>query len=370
MAYHIALSRPFDLAGINQEAQQGKRPRHTMWDLSQKLGAIVHQPENHPISLLDRLSARLVGQPEHWAMARVMVSKLADDDVVFCAGEDIGFPLAILCKFAQKTPKLAVAVMAPDRPRVRAVSKLFGLGHSISLFITNTQLKAMALRQHLNLAGDRVYQLPEQTDVKFFNPGAVSPTKQRPIIASAGLEQRDYQTLADATRDLDVDVRICAVSPNASAKTRVAFPDPVPSNMEARHYDWHDLLQLYRDADIVAVSLLDNHYSAGLTTLMEAMACRKPVVMTRTSGLAEELIDRGVVRGVQPGDAAGMQRAIAELLSDPQQAETLAQRGYEVLLQEHTSERQIEELAEKLTHLVSQRADEQINASAIQFRQI
>lgn len=351
MVYHVTLSSPFDLEWFNQEARQGKRPRHVMWDVSQQLGATVHDPGQYQVSTFDKLCARFFGQPGQWALSRALVSQLEDNDLVFCTGEDVGIPLAILCKIMGKRPKLAVTVMAPDRPRTRAALKLFSLGQQIDLFLTNTRLKADSLSRCLNLNPDQVHLLSEQTDVKFFTPGAVSADKSRPIVASAGLEQRDYKTLALATQDLDVDVRICAVSPNASPKTCVTFPGVTPKNMVSRHYDWLELRQLYRDADVVAISLLDNHYAAGLTVLMEAMACRKPVVMTRTAGLAERLIDEGYVIGVQPGDAIGMQQAILNLLNHPKLAETLADRGYNLVHHVHASEIYVSNLVSKLESL-------------------
>ncbi|WAL61307.1 glycosyltransferase family 4 protein [Thermocoleostomius sinensis] len=343
MKYHVVLSKPVDLASFNQRAEADHCPRHIMWNLSQQLNATVHKPEHHPITAIDRICARIAGQPEHWALGRALVSQLDENDFVYCQGEDVGLPLAILCKLRGKRPKLAMAVMAPDRPRVRGALQLFGLANQIDLFLTNTKVKSDSLCRYLGLTSDRVFIFSEQTDVKFFTPGEPSPQKTRPIVASAGLEQRDYHTLAEATHNLDLDVRICAVSPNATAK-QSRFPNPMPSNMTAQHYDWTDLRQLYRDANVVAISLLQNQYSAGLTVLMEAMACRRPVVMTRTTGLAEQLIDRGVVLGVEPGDAVGMRQAIMQLLNHPEQAEALAQQGYDLIQQEHTSELHIERI--------------------------
>jgi glycosyltransferase involved in cell wall biosynthesis len=343
LKYHVVLSKPFDLASFNQKAEAGHCPRHIMWNLSQQLDATVHKPEHHAVTAIDRLCARIAGQPEHWALGRALVSQLGEDDFVYCLGEDVGLPLAILCKLMGKRPKLAMAVMAPDRPRVRGALQLFGLASHIDLFLTNTKVKSDSLCRYLRIASDRVFIFSEQTDVKFFTPGEASPHKTRPIVASAGLEQRDYHTLAEATHNLDLDVKVCAVSPNATVK-QSRFPNPMPGNMTAQHYDWPDLRQLYRDANVVAISLLQNQYSAGLTVLMEALACRRPVVMTRTTGLAEQLIDRGVVVGVEPGDAAGMRQAIEHLLNNPEQAEALAQRGYDLIQQEHSSELHIERI--------------------------
>jgi glycosyltransferase involved in cell wall biosynthesis len=353
MPYHIALSRSFDFAAINQARQAGTCPNHSIWELAQKLNATIHQPQ-YKVTAFDRMAARCYGQPEHWALARHLVATLGEEDLLFCTGEDIGLPVAILSKLHWSKFKLVMSVMAPDRLKFRAVSRLFDLGTVVDLFITNTQIKVDTLRHHLGLLPHQIHQNTEQTDVNFFNPGPSqppSPAKARPMIASAGLEQRDYKTLAAATAHLDVDVKICAVSPNASTKTTVAFPEVMPANMTSRHYDWPEFVQLYRDADVVVISLLDNQYSAGLTTLIEAMACRKPVVMTRTPGLAEQLIELGVFTPVEPGDAVGMGEAIAHLLQNPEVAAAQAQRGYELVQQKYRSEHYVDNFAMEFQRL-------------------
>jgi glycosyltransferase involved in cell wall biosynthesis len=119
----------------------------------------------------------------------------------------------------------------------------------------------------------------------------------------------------------------------------------------AKHYEWTDLRQLYRDADVVVISLLYNHYSAGLTTLMEAMACKRPVVITRTPGLASTLIDLGVVTGVDAEDPVGLQQAILQLLNDPQAAAVQAQKAYDLFLEQFTSDGHVESIIAQLQGL-------------------
>ncbi|NEP47250.1 MAG: glycosyltransferase, partial [Okeania sp. SIO2H7] len=227
---------------------------------------------------------------------------------------------------------------------------VFKLDRAIDLFMTNTQIKANTIQEILGIGPERVYVLSEQTDARFFTPGASEP-RTKTLIASAGREQRDYKTLATATQELDLDIEVCALSPNASKGTQVAFPDPIPSNMSFHPYDWPDFRQMYRNADLVVVSLLDNHYSAGLTVLMEAMACCRPVVITRTPGLAEVLIDKGIVAGVAPGDAEGMREVITHYLEHPDEAKALADTGYQYFHQEHTSELFIDRLAHKMNQV-------------------
>ncbi|WP_242725772.1 glycosyltransferase [Microcoleus vaginatus] len=130
-----------------------------------------------------------------------------------------------------------------------------------------------------------------------------------------------------------------------------AFPDTLPENMSRKFYEWPDLLQLYRDADVIAVCLVDNKYAAGVQALLEAMACKRPVVMTRTQGMVDYLAAPDIAKVVNVGDAAGLREAIVHLLKNPQEAESQAQRGYEMVVNQHSSERYVDVLAQKLRSL-------------------
>nr|WP_268896854.1 glycosyltransferase [Hassalia byssoidea] len=97
-------------------------------------------------------------------------------------------------------------------------------------------------------------------------------------------------------------------------------------------YDWCELVQLYRDSDLVVITMFENNYQAGLTTMFEAMACRRPIVITRSSGIIGELINSGIVTGVNIGDSNELKQTIVKLLNEPQKTEIQAQRGYELVL--------------------------------------
>lgn len=359
MGFHLVTSRAFDFEMFVQRAQNDKGPRHTIYQMSQYLNATIHQPDPQTITPVDKVLSKIIGQPSHWALARQLAFQLKRDDVVYCTGEDVGIPLAILLKFKLDRPKLAISIMAPDRVRPRTLLKRLGLASSIQLFTVTDQYKANYLQDLLNLSDSHVYLLPEQTDANFFKPGDGMLPKSRPLIASAGLEQRDYLTLAHATQDQDVDIKICAFSPNASAGTRTSMPDPIPENMEIRYFEFDELRDLYRSADIVVISLLKNQYSAGLTVLMEAMACNRPVIMTRNIGFSSELMDQGLVIGVEPGDAKGMGEAIAYLLANPKESQEMSQRAHDYFLNHNTSEHYVRFLSQRLQQLQAPNQDAQ-----------
>ncbi len=135
MKYHIVLSRAFDLERIALNAEAGKCPCHVMWKASKILDAKIYQPGTDPIIPFDTIRARIIGNPQHWALARTLSQQLTNNDVVFCTGEDIGIPVATLCAKKQNRPKIAVFIHNINRLRGKLALKLFQV-REIDLFIT------------------------------------------------------------------------------------------------------------------------------------------------------------------------------------------------------------------------------------------
>lgn len=353
------MHQAIDLARWDQDANEGKCPRHIMWQLSQLLGATIHEPTGNPVLPIDKIRAKLASnKPEHWALARALSSQLTSDDLILCPSEDIGIPVAALCGAKPDRPRIVLIIHNLDRPRGRLALKLFRLAQKVDLFITPARPQADFLRRYLHLPEERIWVLLDQTDVKFFTPGSASKDKQRPLIVSLGLEKRNYRTLAEATHDLNVDVKVSGFSTSklkeeyALPKSR-RFPKTIPANMSCRFYEWSEVVQLYRDADIVVVSLVDNKYAAGIQVLHESLACRRPVVVTRTRGLSEYLEPPGILTIVNPGDPTELRQAIMNLLNNPQEAESQAQRGHELVLKERNSDWYVETVAHRLKQMQS-----------------
>ena len=328
--FHIVSGGRWNLAQIAVDAAADLRPGHLMWDLSQALPATVHQPGDCPPAFVDRIRSLLCGTPDYWALARQVRERVAPGDVVYCLGEDIGILVAALCGGERGGPRIATLIINANRPRARAALRFYRSRRRIALFLAGVPSQAEFIRDFLRLPDDRIVFVDDQTDTDFFTPGQPSADKRRPTIVSGGLEKRDYRTLAAATAGLDADVKICAFSPDAS-KLASAFPETLPANMSAAFYDWPELRQLYRDADIVVLPLLPNNYSAGLTTMMEAMACRRPVIATHSAGIIDQLARERALTAVSGGDAVALNDAINQMLSDPVAAEEQAQRGFETV---------------------------------------
>jgi glycosyltransferase involved in cell wall biosynthesis len=87
-----------------------------------------------------------------------------------------------------------------------------------------------------------------------------------------------------------------------------------------------ELLQFYSDADVVVLPSRNEGW--GLS-LMEAMACRKPVVATRVGGIPELVRDGVDGTLVEPGDVAGLAAAMVAMLSDDKLRSRMGSSGRE-----------------------------------------
>jgi len=317
--------------------------------LAKELDACIHEPPRDTTDAWDRVRAKIAGPPQLWNMARILSKQLKVEDCVYCVSEAGGLQVAAYCGGLRNRPKICVFVHNMDRPRRRLALKLWHASRHVDLFLACSQWQVDFLRQYLKLPSSRVRFIWDHTDTQFFSPGPSSSDNARPKIISVGLEQRDYRTLATATENLDVDVAVSGFSEDAASRSRT-FPEKLPANMTRRFYPWPELLQLYRDAAVVVVSVHENKYAAGVQALMEAMACRRPVVATMSSGL-ETYLDTGCVAVVKPADAIEMRSAILACLNSPNAAANRAQRGYELARVRYSMERYVDEIANHLRSL-------------------
>lgn len=85
-----------------------------------------------------------------------------------------------------------------------------------------------------------------------------------------------------------------------------------------------DLMQLYADCDVLVLPSRNEGW--GLS-LMEAMACSKPVLATRVGGIPELVTDGVEGTLVEHGDIRGLAVAICRMLADPATRDRMGRAG-------------------------------------------
>ncbi len=148
-------------------------------------------------------------------------------------------------------------------------------------------------------------------DVDFWGRGGVEGGGGGYVLAVGNDARRDYATLVEAVRGMDVPVKIL---------TNRSLPENLPGNVEHLRGSWRrsavsdaDLRELYRGARVVVVPLVNAVQPAGQSVALQAMAAGRTVVMTRTRGLwtGEDFRDGEHLRLVPPGDVAALRRALS-----------------------------------------------------------
>jgi glycosyltransferase involved in cell wall biosynthesis len=149
-------------------------------------------------------------------------------------------------------------------------------------------------------------------------------------LIAAGKTGRDYDTLCLALSRVPVPAQIFC---SAESAPTVPVPDGVSviagdhqcnavSDLEMQ--DW------YAQAFAVAVPLQDRHYLLGLTSVLDAMAHGKAVILTKTAYIDVDVDAEGCGISVAPGDIEGWAKAIRYLRDHPGEALHMGRRGREL----------------------------------------
>jgi glycosyltransferase involved in cell wall biosynthesis len=231
---------------------------------------------------------------------------------------------------------------------------------AIDKLVIHAEAQATMARK-LGFPGQSVVVLPYQVDTQFWRPPESDATVE-PVISSAGLECRDYETLVAAVHGLSVRVEIGAASHWSRKRSRVS-DQSAPGTVAVRSYDYPELRELYSRSRFVVAPLVETDFQAGITSILEAMAMAKAVVVSHTRG------QRDVVRGplwvgeggdlwpahgpsieasnglyVPPGDPISLRGAIKYLLNHPEVAEALGRNGRRLAETEYSLEAYVERL--------------------------
>ena len=138
------------------------------------------------------------------------------------------------------------------------------------------------------------------------------PASAGGYVFSGGGGQRDFPSLIEASRGLDVPVRIVTFS-----REFLEHDGPLPPNVTVQ---WKmplpDFLAEMAGALFVVVPLRRGTYSHGQTTVVQALRLGKAVVTTRDASIEDYVADGHEGLLVDPGDVQGYRAAMLRLLED------------------------------------------------------
>ncbi len=311
---------------LETQIAAGRRPQADYLQLARVLEA----------DLIDYTRARaLMGRVGEWLermgganllLAWACFRQRAKYRAILTDGEQIGIHFALLCKLAgrQGIKHIMIAHVLSVAKKMIFLDR-FGLQAYIDTFIVYANWQKRFIEERWGLPSARVVYTPFMVDGRFFAPQQVTPQPRR-MICAVGLEFRDYPTLLEAVRGLDVEVVIAAASP-WSKRADSTQGTAIPPNVTVRKFTQYELRQLYADSLFVVMPLYNVHFQAGVTAILEAMAMAKAVICSRTPGQTDIIAEGQTGLYVPPGDPAALRGRIQFLLDNPALATQMGQAG-------------------------------------------
>ncbi len=263
--------------------------------------------------------------------------------VIFTDGEHVGIPLAWFCKLGGNRAARHLMIT-----HILSVYKkmfffdFFRIHSHVDTFLVYSTWQKHFIERRWHVQPERVAFTPFMVDALFFSPDQVT-AYPRSMICSAGLEYRDYPTLIQVARGLDIEVVIAAGSP-FSKRRDTTEQVRIPANVTVNRLTQFELRQLYADSLFVVVPLYNVDFQAGVTVILEAMAMAKAVICTGTPGQTDVVIEGETGLYVPPEDAKALRQAIDYLRANPQVAERMGQAGRRRVEREMSLDRYTERL--------------------------
>jgi len=252
-------------------------------------------------------------------------------EVVFSTVDTVGLPLVLLKRAGVvRPPVVYTAIGLPERLvqlRGERLRRLYrGALRRAQVIVAYAESEAAWLRTWLG-PGSRVEFVPFGVDTSAFSP--VDRAAEVDVLSIGADPQRDFGLLTRvAARRPDLSFQIVASADHVRSLGRVPANVAVETDIAL-----HAVRDRLASARVVALPVRDNSYSGATTTLLQAMAMAKPVVVSRTDAIASGYgLEDGVnCRLVAPGDAAALERAIVETATGADAATALGIRARETV---------------------------------------
>jgi hypothetical protein len=313
-----------------RRAEAGEAPRRDYVELARALDAEVMD-----LTYLEQRAApstqRLArGGGRAAAQIAEAYRRRNDFERVCLWADKLGLPLALLHKLTMARNDLVLmSTYLSSRKKSFFLHPLRAHTHLGAIVnYSSVQLEIAASRLHV--PRQKLHHAMQSVDERFWRPAGAGGD----VICSVGWwEYRDYATLFEAVRGMDVRLEVAVGktfrTPGIEDGELASWgPAALPDNVVV-----HDQLtptalrDLYERSALVVVPVRDVEFDAGATTIGEAMAMGRPVILTRTAGQADFVTDSVEGLYVPPGDAVALRTAIERVLGDRAEAHRMGRAG-------------------------------------------
>jgi glycosyltransferase involved in cell wall biosynthesis len=324
---------PLDV--VWEEVRRGEKPDHHLYGINhlERLGyeiRIISGDGARGAAALARGLRRLRNPIPLGALERQSAAwrALHEGDVIYApCGDELNTLACLRALGLLKTPLLALQHHALNHGRLARAREPFfrmmvrGLDACPAL----SQCAAEEINRHCPPDRPKSVALPWGPDADFY-PRAQGPGHG---VLAAGRTGRDFATFGLAASRAGVDAHIIGLpGPWLQARSRFSAKVQVQVPEGDRVFGYPEMMAAHLRARAIAIPLADSCISlAGLTSLVDALAIGRPVIMTRNRFIDLDIEAEGIGRWVAPGDVAGWADALRWFDQNPDTSQAMGQRA-------------------------------------------
>jgi Glycosyl transferases group 1 len=246
------------------------------------------------------------------------------------------WPLVVMTEMRLDDPQATL------RWRLKVAVQRFGYA-TVDRMCVSARCEIDVYAARLGVPINRFRFVPWHTNV--LNPRWCQPSGA--YFFAAGRTGRDWATLAEAARGLDVAVTVVCTGQDAA---RVRFPPNVTVLTDIPYAKYRELLE---GATAVLVPLKQHVFSSGQVVILEAMALGKPVIASRVLGSEDYIVDGTDGMLVTAGSAPELRQAMERIVADPSRIQRLGRAAVDKVLRAHTLEQYARSLLQVVDDLTS-----------------
>lgn len=250
---------------------------------------------------------------------KLFLKRKSFDCVVLGAGRnDFWYAIFQTLLPVRKVPCIKVDCLWYKSPnRIRQFLKKLGwkiASRSIHTFVVWARREIEAYSHTFGIPKKKFTFIPYHTTLDIINISHADGD----YIFSGGNFGRDYETLIEAVRGLDIKVCI------GSTRLELFHHISLPSNIEIRGYTHETFLNMMAGCRINVVSLDSTLlHSGGQQTFLNSMWLGKPTIVNDPDGAADYITHGEDGWLVPPRDTAALRAAIVMLWNNPEKAKQL-----------------------------------------------
>lgn len=272
-------------------------------------------------------------------------------DSILTHTEKVSFPLAMILKWI-RSPKPHIVVLSriTSVESKRSKKKIWFFKKtqaSVTRFLIWSSMQRNIAIERFGVHPDKIVLLKRGVDQQFWRP----MNGETDMICSVGMEARDYPTLVEALRHLEIPCHIAGGSSRADIfKTidRLNEIQDIPEWVTVGPKEQLELRSLYARSRFTVVPLLPTDSDNGLTAILESMAMGKPVICTKAEGQID-IIEDGVTGIFVPqGDSAAMRSAIQALWNEPERCEEMGRAARAFIVNQHNIEQFVDAIKNEI----------------------